>query len=170
MKQDIGPGPSNYTPNIDATKPNGSMNVTIAPPSECDASQRLFEQKVAITPGPGSYNMDQSFNKTKGEGPSFSISKTAFRKEDWNKVEQMKYPGPAEYNPDKDSTRARPQTAFISKTQRKTLFERKDMSPGPDAYNLNESYSQRGAIFVGRGKLRKSDITPGPGQYSSLED
>ena len=163
-KQDIGPG--NYDPKIESTKPNLSTNLTINPPSDRDHSVRLFQKKVAVTPGPGTYNNDTSFNKTKSDGPSFSISKTAFRKDDWSKIEQSKYPGPGEYNADKNLIKSRPQTAFISKAKRAPLFDRKDLSPGPNAYNPSEgdqSYSARGPVFTGRGKDKRAEPTPGPG-------
>lgn len=112
-------------------------------------------------PGPGKYDVDVAFNRTRSKGQSYSLTGRPA-----NPTLGMQVPGPGQYSVieayEKSNVKG-PSYSMLGKTRRVDL---NDQIPGPAAYN--HELKMGGVAFSFTGKYRpptSSDDGPGPGKY-----
>ncbi|EAY20853.1 hypothetical protein TVAG_436770 [Trichomonas vaginalis G3] len=170
------PGPAGYNPDYDATR-KSSPSPTIG--------RRGIDPKVEVTPGPSDYAISRDI--TNGQGISMHIRP--------REGDIAVTPGPSDYgNPNNPSSSNSPsytighryeqktdtnQAGFVNlpstvgqgpKISMSSRHEARDVepTPGPNYVPPSLAESSRGVTIGHRSPDGKTEITPGPGQYDTL--
>ena len=148
--KNIVPGPGTYSndkaevhkqsnPKFSLGKSERSMDLFVS-----EGGSQVFQsskERLRVSPGPGQYELDAGFTKTKPRVISVAVMKSQ-RSVDFNK-ENMKTPGPGAYENDVGKVKNRNPTFTISKQTRGDPFmlsKEKEKLPGPGVYDLNSSF------------------------------
>lgn len=146
------PGPGAYNP---AEKTVSNKSAT--PGWGMGTSKRGPLSYANAAPGPGSYQQPSKI----GEGPKYALRpKTAV-------TVKHEVPGPGQYEPGKDPSKARPPTATMGKESRGQGFTTESkVVPGPGAYAPVPGNKPGPAYSFGTATTiqHKTDV-PGPGAY-----
>lgn len=155
------PGPGTYSyektevhkqrmPKFSLGKSERSMDLFVT-----EGGSQFFQsskEKVrSSSPGPGHYELDAGFTKTKPRVTSVAVVKSQ-RGVDFNK-NNMKTPGPGAYENDIGKVKNRNPTFTLSKQIREDPFlihRQKEKLPGPGVYNVNTTIGTGQKKYVKR--------------------